>query len=112
MQCTVDEHLVEEARAVLGTSSAQETIEASLREVIRRRSHPPETMHTVERQSAVLGGAQQPSDEGELTRRRMAVTMAHRARVKVEKEFDVAEEIRKMREANFAEPDDPDETAR
>ena len=100
MGCTVDAKLLNEAKAILGTTSAEETIEASLRRTIGagRADHPapPTRIGTAAELAALLERLHSPPSEQELARRRASFEAMERVRVKVGRDFNVAAEIREM----------------
>jgi hypothetical protein len=69
MQCIVDDALLAEAREVLGTATAQETIEAGLREAIRSRR--------LEELRAALGNTDVGMTREELLRQREREAALH-----------------------------------
>ncbi|MGH2352600.1 MAG: hypothetical protein ACRDJN_13400 [Chloroflexota bacterium] len=108
MNCTVSDTLLAEAREVLGTATAEETIEASLRESIEaRRTELPRRIETDADLQQFLRDVRRPRTEAELARRRVDGEAMDRLRVKVGRDFNVAEIIREARDRAAAElPDD------
>ena len=100
MRYTVDDKLLQAAAAVLGTSSPERTIEASLRRTVDAVTSQRADRAGAARQvalDAVTRRLHTPPDAQELARRRAAGAMMGQVRVPVGRDFDIAEELRQMR---------------
>jgi hypothetical protein len=91
----------------LGTTDADDTVAASLREVIQtRRAARPVPIRSTAEWAEFLRRAREAPGEAELARRRAVGELMDRVRVKVGPDFKVVEEIRRIRNLSPQEPGD------
>ena len=97
----VDDALLARAQQLLGTSSAEETVEVSLRRTIGASPAaplPPIRLTTDAEWEAFRRRLRTPPSQDEVARRRASFEAMERVRVKVGREFNVAQVIRELRD--------------
>ncbi|MGH2367299.1 MAG: hypothetical protein ACRDI2_03790 [Chloroflexota bacterium] len=100
---TIDGALLTEAQETLGREVVRATVEAALRDAVRRQKQeagrfPAPSPAALAEIARVLRDARRPPTEVELAQRRAVAERMDQVRVKVGPEFNVVRELRAIRE--------------